>query len=345
MSNRKVLVTETYLEDIADAIRSQNGSETTYKPSEMAVAIEALAIPVLGTKTITANDTYDPADDDLDGYSEVTVNVPNSYAVGDEGKVVANGELVAQTARSSEITLNGTYDTTTNNEVKVNVSGGGGATLVSKSITENGTYNPADDNADGYNSVTVNVSGGGGGVQWNENILCNWDFANIVNTRGNSSYSSGYGYDGWSVYQGRVSTVTGGITLVKNTSKSFMLSGQFLLQNNAVAALLGKTLTISALVNDEFGSQTITITSSIGNQGEVLTVNGIRFYFYRDSSTQMPFYIYSEYEDTSRIVRAVKVEFGTVQTLAHQENGVWTLNKSQTPDEEYFRVCAMVRNS
>jgi hypothetical protein len=35
------------------------------------------------------------------------------------------------------------------------------ANLVTKTISSNGTYNPADDNADGYSQVTVNVSGGG----------------------------------------------------------------------------------------------------------------------------------------------------------------------------------------
>lgn len=35
------------------------------------------------------------------------------------------------------------------------------STLITKSITENGTYNAQDDNADGYSEVTVNVSGGG----------------------------------------------------------------------------------------------------------------------------------------------------------------------------------------
>lgn len=34
-------------------------------------------------------------------------------------------------------------------------------TLITKSITENGTYDASDDNADGYSQVTVNVSGGG----------------------------------------------------------------------------------------------------------------------------------------------------------------------------------------
>lgn len=35
-------------------------------------------------------------------------------------------------------------------------------TLITKNITQNGTYNASSDNADGYSSVTVNVSGGGG---------------------------------------------------------------------------------------------------------------------------------------------------------------------------------------
>lgn len=36
----------------------------------------------------------------------------------------------------------------------------GGGTLVQKTITLNGTYDPDDDNADGYSEVTVNVQGG-----------------------------------------------------------------------------------------------------------------------------------------------------------------------------------------
>lgn len=35
--------------------------------------------------------------------------------------------------------------------------GGGSKNIIAKSITANGTYNAADDNADGYNPVTVNV--------------------------------------------------------------------------------------------------------------------------------------------------------------------------------------------
>lgn len=75
-------------------------------------------------KSISANGVYNASEDSADGYSKVTVDVANSYTLADEGKVVSNGALVAQTARA-EITENGTYDITTNNSVSVNVSGGG----------------------------------------------------------------------------------------------------------------------------------------------------------------------------------------------------------------------------
>ena len=119
--------------------------------------------PDLGTKTITVNGTYTASDDSLDGYSSVTVNVPtgseptgtksisisangtttedvtnyasakiavnvpNSYAASDEGKVVSNGALVAQT--SDTVTANGTVDTTLISSLTVNVPTGGGATI------------------------------------------------------------------------------------------------------------------------------------------------------------------------------------------------------------------------
>ena len=44
----------------------------------------------------------------------------------------------------------------------IRIGGGGGSTptLITKSITQNGTYYASDDGADGYSSVTVNASGG-----------------------------------------------------------------------------------------------------------------------------------------------------------------------------------------
>lgn len=155
----KMLVSRSSLTAIGAAIRRKNGSTDTYLPSEMAAAIDAIEDPsVLTTKAITANGNYDAAADEVDGYSLVTVNVPNSFTSEDEGKVVSSGALVAQTSLS--VTENGTVDTTLNDEVVVNVPA---ANLGTKTITQNGTYSAEDDSLDGYSEVTVNVSGGGGG--------------------------------------------------------------------------------------------------------------------------------------------------------------------------------------
>lgn len=80
---------------------------------------------VLTTKNISANGTYNASSDSADGYSQVNVSVPNTYSASDEGKVVSNGALVAQS--SDTVTTNDTYDTTLINSLTVNVSGGGGA--------------------------------------------------------------------------------------------------------------------------------------------------------------------------------------------------------------------------
>ena len=76
----KVLVNESSLTGIANAIRGKNGSTTTYKPSEMAAAITAISgggEHTIEALSITANGTY-TAPDGVDGYSPVTVNVPQS---------------------------------------------------------------------------------------------------------------------------------------------------------------------------------------------------------------------------------------------------------------------------
>ena len=85
-------------------------------------------------KSISVNGTYNASDDDADGYSSVSVSVPNTYTAEDEGKVVDNGSLVAQTAMSTEITANDTYDTTLYNSVTVNVPQGGGSSASTKDV-------------------------------------------------------------------------------------------------------------------------------------------------------------------------------------------------------------------
>lgn len=87
-------------------------------------------------------------------YNKVVANVPNSYAASDEGKVVSNGSLVSQTAHA-EVTANGTYDTTDNNSVTVNVPTGSDITLDTLNATANGTYTPQTGRA--YSNVVVAI--------------------------------------------------------------------------------------------------------------------------------------------------------------------------------------------
>lgn len=106
------------------------------------IEVESLSVSQNGTTTAPEGVAYNP----------VIVDVPNSYAAGDEGKVVSNGALVAQTSRT--VTANNTYDTTLNNEMVVNVQ----PPLQQKTVNANGDVTP-DEGYYGLSKVVVEVSG------------------------------------------------------------------------------------------------------------------------------------------------------------------------------------------
>lgn len=149
-NDTKTLLTEgKYLEDDLTLVDVSGGGST------------------LITKSISANGTYNASSDSADGYSQVNVAVPNTYTNADEGKVVSDGALVAQTSKN--INSNGTHSTVTNNQVVVAVpnsysasdegkvvSNGALVAQTSDTVTTNDTYDTTL-----INSLTVNVSGGG----------------------------------------------------------------------------------------------------------------------------------------------------------------------------------------
>lgn len=81
-------------------------------------------------------------------------------------------------------------------------------TLITKSITQNGTYNASSDNADGYSSVTVNVSGGGGATNFVQGTFT------TGSTAGVSTFTIPYSGSGYPIMF--LAYVNGGV--INNTS-------------------------------------------------------------------------------------------------------------------------------
>ena len=134
----------------------------------------------------------------------------------------------------------------------------------------------------------------------NPNLLDNWYFGNPVNQRGASGTISteGYFFDRWKLVSGSVTINSGGIVL-----------------NGTIAQVLehaaGQTVTATVLTPDGVTD----VTPVYDDETKTFTV-----------TTQ------------GKTIRAVKLELGTQQTLAHQENGVWGLN--EIPDYgEQLRRC------
>ena len=80
----KVMITESYLEDIADAIREKKGVSTTYYPSQMAEAISTIVggTPVINSLNVTpstSQQTFDSSS--VDGYKPVTVDAMPSMTL------------------------------------------------------------------------------------------------------------------------------------------------------------------------------------------------------------------------------------------------------------------------
>lgn len=151
--------------------------------------------PSLGTKTISANGTYNAFSDGLDGFSSVVVTVPNTYSVADEGMAVMSGALVQQ--GSSSVSANSTYDTTYLSTVTVDVpntysSVDQGKVVSSNSLVAQGTSTfTANSTYDTtfFKTVTVNVptGGGGGGTYGSQTFTENGEYLPAT-----------YGYDAFS---------------------------------------------------------------------------------------------------------------------------------------------------
>ena len=175
----------------------------------------------------------------------------------------------------------------------------------------------------------------------NRNLLDNWYFGAPVNQRGKTTYSgTGYGIDRW-----KAEAVTPNVTTIKD--------GYIELSQNALISeileepysLCGKQVTVSALTTTGLCSTTATVPSK--EELSAITTDetiGVSYFAVNGNSTGYVCLQHSKEHTTKVMLRAysgytvgviaVKLEMGSQQTLAHQEDGAWVLNEIPDYGEE-----------
>ena len=219
-------------------------------------------------------------------------------------------------------------------------------TLTFDDLPTSGSVNPV--KSDGIFKSRVPMNGMG------KNLLDNWYFVGggsqlgdgvfPINQRGQTQYSgSGKHFDRWGfgAAGGALELLASGVKItVTSGSQSF---AQTLSMPNA--ALYGRTVTVSALTTGgdlyyETGtlpvsapsSTTTYISKTIPNAGSLSVL-------YAASTSRFTVGIANSSSSSQSVtIAAMKLEFGTEQTLCHQANGAWVLNEIPDYGEE-LRKC------
>ena len=170
----------------------------------------------------------------------------------------------------------------------------------------------------------------------NPNLLDNWYFANPVNQRGQTTYttsSDGYTIDRWIKSAGTLNIEDGYISASLTNWGSIVQN----IEPNLFKALAGKILTFSVLhKNGQLKKTTFTQDSNYtstdiwkGFGGEY----GTMIYRWSDGHPNLT---YANSQNGELV--AIKLELGDQQTLAHQdENGNWVLNEIPDYGEQLAR--------
>ena len=172
----------------------------------------------------------------------------------------------------------------------------------------------------------------------NPNLLDNWYFGNPVNQRGQTSYTNKTGYciDRW--------IIAGDNPQLTVTSGSIKGVG-YLVQRAEVytsSSFEGMQLTLSALMSDNtFGSVTFHLIKGMESP-YAIDSNG--YIVYVEWQNTNDFFTVNWKTDSKAIgLVAIKLELGSQQTLAHQENGAWVLNEIPDYGEQLLKCQRYLR--
>jgi len=155
----------------------------------------------------------------------------------------------------------------------------------------------------------------------NPNLLDNWYFRNPVNQRGLAEYGEGYTIDRWCLYVSGTTTISieNGVVIHEGAGGYF----QQRLERSKMEKLLGQAATLSVLINNQLYSA----TDLLGYPGNRCIIRGLPIgessLFWDDVKCEVNFSL----AGGAGVLQAVKLELGTIQTLAHQDaSGNWVLS-------------------
>lgn len=179
-----------------------------------------------------------------------------------------------------------------------------------------------------------------------ENLIDNWYFVGggtgpgvfPINQRHITGNSSGYAFDRWRPSTGTNfswSLVAEGLKFVNNGSTAYACPQDL----SDASMLLGKRVCYSILTTTGLYKNTGVLPSTFNNSGGQISVSdgtNVIGQLYVSSSTIQVRLRSAANSGTITFV-AAKLELGTEQTLAHQENGVWVLNEIPDYEEELIK--------
>lgn len=175
-----------------------------------------------------------------------------------------------------------------------------------------------------------------------QNLLDNWYFPNLVNQRGVSSGTgpvNAYGIDRWKCLN--TGTLTIGSDYIAIASDQHDYALQQYIEPGRFAGVIGRTATLSALVKGNGRLKMSLGSSSIGAYSDYFSYSDwtlVQMQGTIVSGTDYHIYVQARQGSGNCYIKAVKLELGSQQTLAHKDtSGNWVLNEIPDYGEQLTR--------